>query len=92
MGFAALHGEVSIASIPYVSTCQVDYVLLRTCLALYSQLRSRFLEFKRFLSSEKNCPAYLLLPGRKVENLARTTTSALVDPGDFLFKSFTTVE
>ena len=34
-GFEALHGEVSMY-ILFVSTCQVDYVHLRTCLALHS--------------------------------------------------------
>ena len=40
--------------------------------------QSRFLFFRRLLSSEKNCPAFQLLhvPGLKVENLLGTTTWA----------------
>ena len=40
MGFEALHDEVSMYNVAgntmCVSTCWVDYVLLRTCLAKYS--------------------------------------------------------
>ena len=45
--------------------------------------QSRFLVFRRLLSSEKNCPAFLITTLAEGRKSARTATFALEDQGNF---------
>ena len=66
-----------------VSTCQIDYVLLRTCLALYSTTTEWIFRSRETSQIWKELSCFWITTLGVGKQLVNTTTLALVDHRDF---------